>query len=156
MSTVSSDSPVPEGSGPTDSSVSTDPTVVTKEAAGSVAAVVERLTGLLEERKITVFAVIDQAAAARSVGQELRDTVLVVFGNPAAGTPVMAAAPLTALDLPLKVLIWDDGGRTTVSYRDPVAAAVGLGAPAEAAGRLGVIHALTDAVTAGRSGGGSA
>lgn len=129
-------------------------TVVTKNAAGSVAAVVKRLTDLLEERKITVFAVIDQAAAARDVGLQLRDTVLVVFGNPAAGTPVMDAAPLSALDLPLKVLIWDDGGQTTVAYRDPVAAAVELGAPQEAAARLGAIHALTDAVTADRNGGG--
>ena len=131
----------------------TDSTVVTKKAAGSVAAVVKRLTDLLDERKIMVFAVIDQAAAALSVGLELRDTVLVVFGNPAAGTPVMAAAPLTALDLPLKVLIWDDGGQTTVTYRDPVTAAVELGAPPAAAERLGVIHALTDAVTADGNGG---
>ena len=130
----------------------TDSTAVTKTAEGSVAEVVERLTDLLGERKITVFAVIDQAAAARSVGLELRDTVLVLFGNPAAGTPVMAAAPLTALDLPLKVLVWDDGGRTTVTYRDPVAAAVELGAPQEAAGKLGVIHVLTDAVTVGHDG----
>ena len=124
----------------------TDSGVLTKEAAGSVAEVVDRLIDLLEARSIMVFTTIDQAAAAREVGLELRDTVLVVFGNPMAGTPVMAAAPLAALDLPLKVLIWDDGGRTQVSYRDPVAAAVEAGAPAEAAGRLAVIHALTDAV----------
>jgi uncharacterized protein (DUF302 family) len=124
----------------------TESTVVTKKADGSVAEVAERLTGLLKERSITVFAVIDQAAAAREAGLELRDTVLVLFGNPAAGTPVMAAAPLAAVDLPLKVLLFDDGGRTTMAYRDPVAAAVELGAPPEAAARLGVIHALTDAL----------
>lgn len=121
-------------------------TVVTKQAAGSVAAAVERLTDLLEQRKITVFAVIDQAEAARKVGLELRDTVLVLFGNPVAGTPVMDAAPLAALDLPLKVLIWDDGGQTTVTYRDAVAAAIELGAPPEAAAHLGVINTLTDAI----------
>ena len=55
------------------------------------------------------FAVIDQAAEARQAGQRLRDTVLVLFGSPAAGTPVMAASPLAALDLPLKVLVWGDG-----------------------------------------------
>ena len=130
--------------------------VVTKTTAGPVSAVVERLTDLLEERKIRVFTVIDQAAAARNVGLELRDTVLVVFGNPMAGTPVMDAAPLAALDLPLKVLIWDDGGQTTVTYRDPVAAAVEMGAPQESAARLAVIHALTDEVTVGRNDGGSA
>ncbi len=123
-------------------------TVVTKTTTGSVAAAVERLTDLLEQRKITVFALIDQADAARQVGLELRETVLVIFGNPVAGTPVMDAAPLTALDLPLKVLIWDDGGRTTVTYRDPVAAAIELGAPQEAAANLGVINVLTDAIIA--------
>lgn len=122
-------------------------TVVTKRTRGTVTAAVERLTDLLGQRKIMVFALIDQAEAAREAGLELRDTVLVIFGNPAAGTPVMDAAPLAALDLPLKVLIWDDDGQTTVTYRDPVAAAIELGAPEEAAARLGVINVLTDAIT---------
>ena len=124
-------------------------TVVTKKAPGSVADVVARLLDLLKARKVTVFAVIDQAAAARDVGLELRDTVLVVFGDPAAGTPVMAAAPLAALDLPLKVLIWDDQGQTTMSYRDPVPLAVEQGVPAETAASLGAVGVLTDALAAG-------
>jgi uncharacterized protein (DUF302 family) len=57
--------------------------------------------------------------AAREAGLELRETTLVIFGNPAAGTPVMAAAPLPALDLPLKILIWADGSRTNVTYYSP-------------------------------------
>ena len=64
------------------------------------------------------------------MGLELRETTLVVFGNPVAGTPVMEAAPLAALDLPLKVLVWADGERgTQVSYTDPsvLAARYGLG-----------------------------
>ena len=56
-----------------------------------------------------MFAVIDQQAAARDVGLDLRETTLVIFGNPAAGTRVMDAVPLAALDLPLKVLVWADG-----------------------------------------------
>lgn len=59
------------------------------------------------------------AAEARRAGLELRDTTLVIFGSPAAGTPVMVAVPLAAVDLPLKVLVWDDGGQAKVSYDDP-------------------------------------
>lgn len=59
------------------------------------------------------------AAEAGNAGLVLRPTTLVVFGSPAAGTPVMDAAPLAALDLPLKVLVWEDGGRTLVSYVSP-------------------------------------
>jgi len=124
-------------------------TIVTKKAPGSVADVVVRLVDLLQSKKVTVFAVIDQAAAAREVGLELRETVLVVFGDPVAGTPVMAAAPMTALDLPLKVLIWDDLGQTVMTYREPVRLAEEQGAPAEAAARLGAVGVLTDAVAAG-------
>jgi uncharacterized protein (DUF302 family) len=60
---------------------------------------------------MTIFATIDQSTAASQAGLQLRDTVLVIFGNPAAGTLVMQAAQLAALDLPLKVLVWDDGSR---------------------------------------------
>ena len=77
---------------------------------------VARFTELLSEKGVRVFAVIDQAAEAQKVGLELRDTTLVLFGNPKAGTPVMVASPLAALDLPLKVVIWADGQQTNVSY----------------------------------------
>lgn len=123
--------------------------VVTKSVPLAVNAAVARFTEILEARRVTVFAVIDQAAAAHRAGLELRPTTLVVFGNPAAGTPVMDAVPLTALDLPLKVLIWDDAGQTRVSYRDPVALAVALGAPEELAAKLGAVGALTDALVGG-------
>jgi uncharacterized protein (DUF302 family) len=129
--------------------MSHDDGIVTKSVPLSVNAAVARFTEILEARRVTVFAVIDQAAAAHRAGLELRPTTLVVFGNPAAGTPVMDAVPLTALDLPLKVLIWDEEGQTKVSYRDPVALAVALGTDAELAGKLGVIGALTDALAGG-------
>ncbi|MCX4099060.1 DUF302 domain-containing protein [Nocardia sp. alder85J] len=119
-------------------------TIIRKTAPGTVAATVERLLALLAERGVTVFAVIDQAAAARGAGLTLRDTVLVVFGDPRAGTPVMAAVPAAALDLPLSVLIWDDAGRTEVAYRDPVRTAAGHGVPADLAARLGAVDVLTD------------
>ena len=66
-----------------------------------------------------LFTVIDQSGEAEAAGLELRDTKLVIFGSPQAGTPVMVAAPLAALDLPLKVLVWEDGHQTKVSYMAP-------------------------------------
>jgi uncharacterized protein (DUF302 family) len=71
-----------------------------------------------------------------------------MFGSPAAGTPVMAAAPLAALDLPLKVLVWADGGQTKVSYYAPAAIAARHHLSAELAGNLAGINALTDALVA--------
>jgi uncharacterized protein (DUF302 family) len=97
--------------------------VITKLSPRSVAETVARLTGLLDARGVKLFAVIDQAAEARAAGLTLRETVLVIFGNPAAGTPVMDASPLAALDLPLKVLVWADGPRVKVSYYSPAALA---------------------------------
>src|ERR1700735_4405947 len=88
------------------------PDYTTKDSQCPVADTVDRLTTLMAQRGITVFATIDQRAAARTVGMELRETVLILFGNPAAGTPVMDTNPLAALDLPLKVLVWDEHGRT--------------------------------------------
>jgi len=122
--------------------------VVSKLSPRSVAATVERLTSLIAARDMTLFAVIDQQAAAATAGLELRATTLVIFGSPAAGTPVMVAAPLAALDLPLKVLIWDDGGQATVSYDDPAAVAGRHHLSADLAARLAGIGPLTDALVA--------
>jgi uncharacterized protein (DUF302 family) len=83
------------------------------------------------------------------VGLELRSTVLVVFGNPAAGTPAMVASPLAALDLPLKVLVWDDGGRTALSYRPPSTTARRFGLAPEVVAPLEAIGVLTDAALGG-------
>lgn len=64
----------------------------------------------------TIFAEIDQAAAAASVGLTLRPTTLFVFGNPKGGTPLMNAFPAFALELPLKVLVWEDAGDVHIAY----------------------------------------
>jgi uncharacterized protein (DUF302 family) len=96
-----------------------------------------------------VFAVIDQSAEARQAGLSLRDTTLVIFGNPSAGTPVMDAAPLAALDLPLKVLIWDDTGQTKVSYWSPAVLAARYRLNPALAKNLAGIGPLTDALVAG-------
>jgi uncharacterized protein (DUF302 family) len=122
--------------------------VVTKISPWPVADTVGRLTDLLAAKGIKVFTVIDQSAEARRAGLELRDTTLVIFGNPAAGTPVMQAAPLAALDLPLKVLVWDDAGQTKVSYYAPAALAARYDLAAGVAAGLAAIDPLTDALIA--------
>jgi uncharacterized protein (DUF302 family) len=129
--------------------VSAEAGVVTKVSPHPVADTVKKFTGIVAAKGLTLFAVIDQSAAAREVGLSLRDTTLVIFGSPAAGTPVMAAAPLAALDLPLKILVWDDGGQTKVTYYDPDALNARHNVPAELAGNLAGINALTDALVSG-------
>ena len=121
---------------------------VTKASPRGVAGTVSRLTGLVEARGMKVFAVIDQRAEAREAGLDLRETVLVLFGNPAAGTPVMAAAPLAALDLPLRVVVWRDGEQAKVSYLAPAALAARHGLGPGLAAPLAGIDALTDALVA--------
>jgi len=122
--------------------------ITTKVSPRSVTETVSRLTGILDAKGLKVFAVIDQRAAASQVGMELRETVLVLFGNPAAGTPVMVAAPLAALDLPLKVLIWDDAGQTKVTYYGPAALAARYDLNADLTAKLAAIDPLTDALVA--------
>ncbi len=122
--------------------------VVTKESPRSVAETVRLLSDTVAARGMKVFAVIDHSGEAREHGLELRDTSVVIFGSPVAGTPVMESAPLAALDLPLKILVWADGGRTKVSYTAPAALAARYRLNDELAGRLAGIDALTDAVTA--------
>jgi uncharacterized protein (DUF302 family) len=73
---------------------------------------------------------------------------VVIFGSPLAGTPVMEAAPLAALDLPLKVLIWADGEQTKIDYAAPAELAARYGFSEELAGRLAAIDAVTDAAVA--------
>jgi len=122
--------------------------ITTKVSPRSVTETVSHLTGILAAKGLKVFAVIDQSAEASQVGLQLRETTLVLFGNPAAGTPVMVAAPLSALDLPLKVLVWDDGGQTKVTYYGPAALAARYGLNADLTAKLAAIDPLTDALVA--------
>jgi uncharacterized protein (DUF302 family) len=122
--------------------------VTTKLSPRSVADTVSRLTDLVAAKGMKVFGVIDQSAEAREAGLELRDTTLVLFGSPAAGTPVMAAAPLVALDLPLKVLVWADAGQTKVSYYAPGTLAARHDLDAGLGAKLAGIDPLTDALIA--------
>jgi uncharacterized protein (DUF302 family) len=122
--------------------------VVTKLGRESVAATVAEFTGMITAKGMRLFAVIDQAAGARQAGLELRETVLVIFGSPQAGTPVMAASPLAALDLPLKVLIWAGEGQAKVWYCAPAALAAGRHLTADLAAGLAGVNALTGALVA--------
>jgi uncharacterized protein (DUF302 family) len=89
------------------------------EVGGDVPTAVARIEALLHELGVTVFARIDHAAGARAVGLQLPDEVVLVFGDPHAGTLLMRSDPRVGLDLPLRMLIWSRDGRTAVGYRDP-------------------------------------
>lgn len=109
---------------------------------------VRRLLDLVESKGLRVFAVVDHSGEAARAGLKMNDTQLIVFGSPAAGTPVMVASPLAALDLPLKVLVWSDGDdRVWVSYNDPEYLASRYGLTAELEQRLaGVVPLVESAV----------
>jgi len=81
---------------------------------------VQKLQGILEAKGVKLFAVIDHSGEAEKAGLKMRPTKLLIFGNPKAGTPLMIAAPSTAIDLPLKILVAEDAdGKTSISYNDP-------------------------------------
>jgi uncharacterized protein (DUF302 family) len=99
----------------------TDPAdggLVTLPSAHGVRETVERLKSLLAQKGIQLFAHIDHAAGAQKVGLALRPTQVLIFGNPQAGTPLMQSQQTIGLDLPLRVLIWEDAaGKVWLSYR---------------------------------------
>jgi uncharacterized protein (DUF302 family) len=97
--------------------------LIVSAAAQDVASTVELLTRALQARGVTLFATIDHAAGARRAGLELEDEVLLVFGNPAVGTALMAADPRAGIDLPLRMLVWSRNGVTRVGHQDPRALA---------------------------------
>jgi len=131
------------------SMITQDGGVITKVSSSSVGETVARLSAVVAAKGMKVFAVIDHSAEARNVGLDLRETKVVMFGSPQAGTPVMVAEPLAALDLPLKVLIWSDGDQTKVSYTSPSALGARYGLADELAARLAGIDAVTDAIIGG-------
>ena len=122
--------------------------VVTKLSPWPVGDTVDRLRDAIDARGLKLFTIIDHSGEAAAAGLELRNTKVVVFGSPAAGTPVMQAAPLAALDLPLKVLVWDDAGQTKLSFTSPEALAARYDVGDELAQRLAGIGIVTDAALA--------
>ena len=121
---------------------------VTKVSPRSVTETVDHLKEILESKHVKLFFVIDQRAEARDVGLDLRETTLVGFGNPQMGTPVMDKAPMAALDLPLKVLVWNNKGKTNVTYYPPSELAERHHLEPELQANLSAIDALTDALVA--------
>ena len=94
--------------------------VITKSSSKSVAQTIDGLRRLIADRDFTVFNVIDHSGVAERAGVQMPDSKLVMFGKPTVGAAVMLAAPLAALDIPLKVLVWDDrNGAVSVSYNSP-------------------------------------
>ena len=94
--------------------------IVTVKSAHSVQETANRLEAVLLEKGMNVFARINHAAGAEKVGQTLRPTELLLFGNPKVGTPLMQCAQSTGIDLPQKALIWeDDTGSVWLAYNDP-------------------------------------
>src|ERR1700731_3977486 len=87
----------------------------------SVDQTVEKLKAILAAKAVTLFALVDHSGEAEKVGMKMPPTKLLIFGSPKGGTPVMLAAPSVAIDLPLKILVWeDDQGQAWLSYNSPV------------------------------------
>jgi uncharacterized protein (DUF302 family) len=112
-----------------------------------------RLEAEVKAKGLTVFAHVDHAAGAAAVGQTLRPTDLLIFGNAKGGTALMQQAQTVGIDLPLKALVWqDEQGATFLSYNDPawLAGRHGVGEPAKAAitAMTGALHAIATKATA--------
>jgi uncharacterized protein (DUF302 family) len=123
---------------------------MTKRSRYSYPETLAELTRAITDAGNTIFARIDQAEAAAGVGLSLRPTTLIVFGNPKGGTPLMVAFPLVGLDLPLKVMVWEENGNVNVSYEpmSEVAARYSVtGMDARIAALDHALDELTNAVT---------
>ncbi len=102
------------------SAVAADQGLVSVQSAYTVDETLDRFEGAARDKGMTVFARIDHSAGAAKVGKELRPTVLLIFGNPKAGTPLMQSRQTVAIDLPMKALAWvDRDGQVWLSYNDP-------------------------------------
>jgi uncharacterized protein (DUF302 family) len=100
--------------------IDVDNGIVSTRSAHSVDETVSRLQNLLAAKHVALFALVDHSGEAAKVGLEMRPTKLLIFGNPAAGTPVMQASPSIAIDLPLKILVWEDAqGAAWLSWNSP-------------------------------------
>jgi len=94
--------------------------IVSRPSNHSVVQTVERLQAILQAKGIALFVLVDHSGEAGKVGMKMPPTKLFIFGNPKAGTPLMLAAPSSAIDLPLKILVWEDDQRKVwISYNSP-------------------------------------
>jgi uncharacterized protein (DUF302 family) len=117
--------------------------IVTVPSHHSVDETVNNLKAILEAKGVTLFAVIDHSGEAAKVGLTMRPTKLLIFGSPKAGTPLMLAAPTIAIDLPLKILVWQDArGKVWLSYNSPEYLAQRHGLPQNLVKALTVVAPL--------------
>ena len=117
--------------------------VVTIKSAHNVATTIDRLAAAVEGAGANVFARIDHAAGAEKAGMALRPTTLLIFGNPKIGTPALQAGQSIGMDLPLRVVAWEDeAGETWLSYTDPQAMAARHGVPEDNPGVMKMVGAL--------------
>jgi len=115
----------------------------------SVDETVAKLKAILQAKGVALFALIDHSGEAEKAGMKMPPTKLVIFGNPKAGTPLMLAAPSAAIDLPLKILIWQDhAGKVWVSYNSPAYLQGRHGFPAELIKNVAAVEALATAAAA--------
>src|ERR1700724_4580969 len=104
---------------------------------------VEKIKKILQAKGITLFALVDHSGEAEKAGMKMRPTKLLIFGNPKGGTPLMIAAPSSAIDLPLKLLVWEDAnGKTWISYNSPQYLQERHGLPQELLSNIAVIETL--------------
>jgi uncharacterized protein (DUF302 family)/uncharacterized membrane protein YidH (DUF202 family) len=121
--------------------------IVTLQTHQSVDQTVEKLERILETKAIKLFAVIDHSGEAQKASLEMRPTKLLIFGSPKAGTPLMVSSPTAAIDLPLKVLVWEDhDGRTCISYNTPSYLQARHAFPAELIQNIAAVEALARTV----------
>ncbi len=109
----------------------------------SVEETIERLQSILREKRVTLFALVDHSGEAEKIGMKMRPTKLLIFGNPKGGTPLMLAAPSSAIDLPLKILVWEDANQKVwISYNSLAYLKERHGLPEELMSNIAVVEML--------------
>ena len=117
--------------------------IVQTPSSHSVDGTVAKLKTILKSKGVTLFALVDHSGEAEKAGLKMPPTKLLIFGNPKGGTPLMLAAPSAAIDLPLKILIWEDAqGKVWVSYNAPEYLRERHGFPAELLQNIAVVETL--------------
>ncbi len=119
--------------------------IIDRASSHSVAQTVERVLAILREKGITLFAQIDHSGEAHKAGFAMRPTMLLIFGNPKGGTPLMLASPSSAIDLPLKLLVWEDaGGQVWISFNSSDYLRDRHHLPKELLGNIAVVSVLAE------------
>ena len=119
--------------------------IISQPSNHSVDQTVETLTNLLKSKNVTLFALVDHSGEAEKVGMKMPSTKLLIFGSPKAGTPLMLAAPSVAIDLPLKILVWEDAQhKVWVSYNSAEYLKQRHGLPQELLQNIAVVESFAE------------